>query len=486
MKRLHQILSSDKVVWMLVPVFLLLFVPKTVQAQDAALAPAGPTNWTVAVGAQSGDASVQAMAFLPNEIWIDAGDSVTWTSHTGETHTVSFLVQPEAAATPGNFPSTAVTRPSFNAAGPAPFGCAGNNQGGAAPTTPAGIPMLTPGSASSWNYVGTECVNSGPICNDNLQPNSQPDDACPLISYTVTFANPGNYKLVCLVHSDMTGVVHVLAPSTPYPHAQNFYDNQGLTQAQALLNSFPTAPLVPPNQVLMGSLLSDLSGGGKQYAAYMRFFPQTITVNQGATVVFENDGTSEPHTVTIVPPGGTEPPPPVLIGATPDPNNSGVDGTIPNAVGCGAAGSTCFNSGFIAPANQDQQGLPQTPTGVTRALVTFNTAGVYSYYCILHDDLGMLGKVIVLGNSPLTVTPVTLPDGTIGTFYSQQLVATGGTPPYTWQAIGGAIPSGFTLSPSGLLSGTTNFTFANNFYVRVTDSGGKAVTPSGYYSLAVH
>jgi len=217
----------------------------------------------------------------------------------------------------------------------------------------------------------------------------------------------------------------------------------------------------------------------------MRFFPQTITVNQGATVVFENDGSSEPHTVTILPPGGTEPPPPVLTGATPDPNNSSVDGPVPNVVGCGVAGATCFSSGLIGPANQDQTGLPQTPIGVTRAMITFNTAGVYNYYCILHDELGMLGEVIVLGNTPLTVTPVPLPNGTVGTFYSQQLVATGGTPPYTWQAIGGAIPPGFTLSASGLLSGMTNNGFWNNFYVKVSDSGGKSVVPNGYYSLHI-
>jgi plastocyanin len=106
MKRFHQILPSGKFGWVLVPVVLLLFVPKSVQAT---------TTWTVALGAQSSDASRQAMAFLPNEIWIDAGDSVTWTSNVGEAHTVSFLQQPETAATPGNFPTTAVSRPNFQA-----------------------------------------------------------------------------------------------------------------------------------------------------------------------------------------------------------------------------------------------------------------------------------------------------------------------------------------------------------------------------------
>ena len=30
------------------------------------------------VGAQSGDKGRQALAFLPNELWVHAGDSVTW------------------------------------------------------------------------------------------------------------------------------------------------------------------------------------------------------------------------------------------------------------------------------------------------------------------------------------------------------------------------------------------------------------------------
>jgi plastocyanin len=449
--------------WMLGLAVFLLFVPKGVQAQ-----------WKVTLGAQSTDAANQVMAFLPNEIWIDAGDSLTWTSDTGEAHTVTFLQQPETPATPGNFPTTALTRPNFQATGPGSlFGCAGGNQGGATPTTPTG-----------FMYTGTGCVNSGLICVDSLQPNGQPDDACPLSSYAVTFENPGDYKLVCLIHSDMTGVVHVLPASTPYPHDQNFYNDQALSQAQALLNS-AVRPVVPAGQVISAGVLM-ATGGGKQYLAVMRFFPQTITVNVGDTVQWENDSPDEPHTVTFVPTGGTEPPAPATPGGTADPHNSSVDGTIPNAVGCGVTGATCFNSGLIGPANQDQLGLPQTPTGVTRSRITFTAAGVYNYYCILHDDLGMVGKVIVLGNSPLAVTPGPLPNGTVGQPYSQQLVATGGTPPYTWKAIGGAIPQGFTLSASGLLSGTTAFTFANNFYVQVSDSGGKTVTPGGDYSLVIH
>ena len=58
----------------------LVIVPQMVQAQ-----------WTATVGAQTDEKGIQALAFLPNEIWIHAGERITWTFHADETHTVTFL-----------------------------------------------------------------------------------------------------------------------------------------------------------------------------------------------------------------------------------------------------------------------------------------------------------------------------------------------------------------------------------------------------------
>src|SRR5262245_51487711 len=63
-------------------------------------------QWQAAVGAQSGDLAKQGIAFLPNEMWIHAGDSITWTFLTDEPHTVSFLKNgqirpPDRAGCPG-------------------------------------------------------------------------------------------------------------------------------------------------------------------------------------------------------------------------------------------------------------------------------------------------------------------------------------------------------------------------------------------------
>lgn len=58
---------------------------------------------------------------------------------------------------------------------------------------------------------------------------------------------------------------------------------------------------------------------------------------------------------------------------------------------------------------------------------------------------------------PLTIANTGLPVIVGGVAYSYQYVASGGVPPYTFTLAptSAALPSGITLSPAGLLSGTT-------------------------------
>ena len=54
------------------------------------------------------------------------------------------------------------------------------------------------------------------------------------------------------------------------------------------------------------------------------------------------------------------------------------------------------SSGIIAAAAQDPLGgLTQTPLGLTRFRATFPNPGTFPYLCVIHDDLGMKGTVIV-------------------------------------------------------------------------------------------
>src|SRR5215469_12756275 len=71
----------------------------------------------------AGCATAQAMAFVPNELWIHQNDTVTWTMATDEAHTVTFLDQP-LPATPGLAPYPAAQQRPSNAVGCTAYGAA--------------------------------------------------------------------------------------------------------------------------------------------------------------------------------------------------------------------------------------------------------------------------------------------------------------------------------------------------------------------------
>ncbi len=325
MRYLKVKLLSTSRYWLLLAA---LMVPVSIQAQ----------TWQAAVGAQSVDKAKQVVAFLPNEIWIHAGDTVNWTVGADEIHTITFLTVGQ------------VRLPFF-----------------------VGCPGFSFGAAS---FDGSTCVSTPPMVSGQ--------------TFSVMFPSPGNFKLVCLVHPDMTGVVHVLDPSAPLPHGQSFYDKEAADQARDLLADLNQGLVhrhsEAANGVIVGAGKTLATGGGHNTISLMRFVQPELVIHAGATVEWTNDDPSMPHTITF----GTEPgdtfPPSSNVSAD-------ADGALHAAIN---STSDSVHSGFIVSAPQDQTFLPQTPLGSTRFRVTFTNPGVYPYICVLHDDLGMKGIIIVL------------------------------------------------------------------------------------------
>ncbi len=96
-----------------------------------------------------------------------------------------------------------------------------------------------------------------------------------------------------------------------------------------------------------------------------------------------------------------------------------------------------------------------------------------------------LATTILLAPKPVTITTSSLASGIAGTAYSQTLAATGGTPNYNWTLTSGSLPTGLSLSTSGVISGTpwTSGTFS--FGVTVTDSGSPALTNTTAMMLTI-
>jgi len=112
-------------------------------------------------------------------------------------------------------------------------------------------------------------------------------------------------------------------------------------------------------------------------------------------------------------------------------------------------------------------------------------AGSYSFTVLVVDSLARQASLqLSLAVAPaLSVSTSSLPGGTTGAAYSQSLAATGGTPPYTWSLVSGALPGGLTLSAGGSIAGTANAAGSFSFTVQVADS--LAATATKKLSIAV-
>jgi plastocyanin len=300
------------------------------------------TTWQSLAGVQSFDDAIQVEAFLPNELWVHVGDSIAWTFPAGEVHTVTFL-----------------------------------KPGQVRPSNGVGCPGTTPDQS---NFDGSACVNSGSLLDGR--------------TYTVNFPTAGNFKVVCLVHANMTGAVHVLEQSEALPYQQTFYDDQAYTQRIGLLKDGAIqlgllrarAQQNPGYQVNAGSGEIVGTGGGSHTVSIYRFTPESIVVNVGDTVEWTNVDPVTAHTVTF----GTEPTGPL------QPPSAGVTADSDGARHAVLALPTdSVHSGFLVAAFQDRIGLAQANLGVTRFRVTFTTPGTFNYICALHDEVGMTGQVIV-------------------------------------------------------------------------------------------
>jgi putative Ig domain-containing protein len=117
----------------------------------------------------------------------------------------------------------------------------------------------------------------------------------------------------------------------------------------------------------------------------------------------------------------------------------------------------------------DLEGEPDTNH---RSIVTISVEASFTAVSI---GYGVVPRVtpVIFGPVAITVNPATLPVGFEGAPYTQTtFTQTGGVEPATFSVSDGVLPSGLTLSPEGLLSGTPNAAGVSLITVRATDVEG--------------
>ena len=353
----------------------------------AAAAPqAAPATWHVVIGGEAGVEPVEQgpvprwtfMRFYPAAITIDVGDTIHWTLATTELHTVSFLAPGQAL-------------PAFEV----PEGGGGQRM------------LINPQvafPAGGPRYDGTAYANSGQLDKGGQAPTD----------YSLTFTEAGTYPYLCIVHTHpgadgkpegMLGVVTVQPAGAPYPQtqaqidaaaaAQLATDTRMATQAEPAATQVTTAP--GPN----GTTMYNVNVGyGDMMMDYMRFAPSELTIAQGDTVVFTQRAPGAPHTVTFAS-GGAEPD---LV--LPEPQPGGPPKLVLNpavlnpAGGRVYSGTGYFNSGWL-------NGATTPAPGPRSYALTFDTPGRFAYYCVLHDDQGMVAHITVQARAAMPGLPNT-------------------------------------------------------------------------------
>jgi plastocyanin len=348
-------------------------VPRSMAAPPAQ---DGPTTWTVLVGGEGeieqqeyGPVGAwQFMRFYPETITVNAGDTIVWKLNSGEPHTVTFPTHgeksPELTITEGKGDSQQVL---FNP-----------------------LAILPQGKAK---FDGTALTGSGQLGGEAQFPKE----------YKLSFTKPGTYEYFCAFHQMMKGKVIVQAAGTPYRKTQSQIDAEAAAQLkadrQAALKAAPQAQQVSTRPGPNGTTIHEVKMGyGNGLLAWMRFGPTDLTIKVGDTVEWTQGDVETPHTVTFTS-GGKEPEMVIT-----EPQSSGAPKLILNPKVLAPAGGTTysghgyFNSGFI-------WGTKAPIPGQRTYSLTFDTPGTYKYTCILHDEMGMRGQIIVQAKETTASAP---------------------------------------------------------------------------------
>jgi large repetitive protein len=109
-------------------------------------------------------------------------------------------------------------------------------------------------------------------------------------------------------------------------------------------------------------------------------------------------------------------------------------------------------------------------------VVTALAAGTVRLTATSEGKFGSATVVVLSDPDPITVGTENLPEAIEGRGYAHQLEAVGGSGEHSWVLAAGSLPSGLTLSPAGIISGTPVGWGTSDFRVRVTDSGSRTAT----------
>lgn len=288
------------------------------------------------------DVTIAVLAYMPQNVTVTEGTTVSWALPGPEPHSVTFFPPGQAPPPPGSDEA-----------------------------------LFAPTPAPNGVYDGRSLVNSGLV---PLGPQAAPP-------FKLRFDTAGRFTYVCVIHPLMTGTVEVV-PAGQRADTQADVTARGDTEERQWLAEGREAKRNLTSKPVASTRNSDGSttwtvemGATSPHTDILAFAPVEAPIRPGDQVRFVNNSQA-PHTATFA---GQQSLPQ-------DPTDPRVEqpakGPSPQTLNR----TEFFNTGLLPPDAPPGQGPPLPARSFTFVVPT---AGDYAYVCLLHVASGMSGLLKV-------------------------------------------------------------------------------------------
>ncbi len=291
--------------------------------------------------------------------------------------------------------------------------------------SPGGVLSGTPMQAGNFQFT-VRATESGGVCSGERQ-------------YTLPIICPAITVNPLTVPDGFVGQV--------YP-PQTFTGSGGMPPYTCMIS----AGTLPPGMTLVNCVLS---GTPTQLGTFS--FTVKLTDSKGCTGERQYTLNVPCPTITVNPTNPNLPP-----------GTAGVPYSQTFTATGGTAPYTFSVSGGSLPA-----GLTLSSSGTLSG--TPSQCGTFNFTIMATDNFTCMATrsyMLVINGPTITISPPTLPNGSVGTPYNQTLTASGGAAPYSFSISAGTLPPGLALSSTGEITGTPTTAGSFPFTVKATDSNG--------------